>query len=74
LARLRFDEPAFFRETFNAIYREKTLTTGTLKIWFLLVMPWFALTLTVHALANLVEDVGAALGRRAAVVHEEANI
>lgn len=74
LARLGFDEPTFFRETFNNIYREKTMTTGTLKVWFLLIMPWFALTITVHSLANLIEDVGAALGRRTAVMHEEARI
>jgi TRAP-type C4-dicarboxylate transport system permease small subunit len=72
MMRLGFDEKAFFRETFNNIYREKTSTTGTLKIWFFLAMPWFAFTLTVHALANLLEDLAAAFGRRHAVVHREA--
>jgi TRAP-type C4-dicarboxylate transport system permease small subunit len=73
-ARLGFDEKAFFRETFNNVYRERTLTTGTLKVWFFLVMPWFALTTTLHAAANLLEDLSAARGRRAAVAHEEARI
>jgi len=73
-AQTGFDEKAFFRETFNNIYREKTMTTGTLKVWFVLIMPWFALTLTIHALANFVEDLQAAIGKREAVRHEEARI
>jgi hypothetical protein len=31
---------------------------GLPHFWFFLVMPWFALTLTVHALTNLAEDLG----------------
>lgn len=72
LARLGFDENAFFRETFNTVYREKTSTTGSLKIWFFLVIPWFALTLTVHALANLLEDLSAAFGGRGIAARQEA--
>jgi TRAP-type C4-dicarboxylate transport system permease small subunit len=74
LASLGFDEKAFFRETFNNIYREKTMTTGTRKAWFFLIMPWFAFTLTIHALANFIEDTAAALGKRPVVGREEAAI
>lgn len=73
-AALGFDERAFFRETFNSIYRERTATIGVGKIWFFLIMPWFAATLTIHAAANLAEDVAAALGRGAARAAEEARI
>lgn len=74
LARFGLDEKAYFRETFNAIYREKTMTTGTLKIWFLLIMPWFSLTLMVHALANLFEDLAAAAGAGDGIAHQEASL
>ena len=53
-----FDIAAFEMATFNFLYTE---TTPILRLpfwWFWLVLPWFALTLTVHALTNLAEDAG----------------
>ncbi len=53
-----FDISAFEMATFNFLYTE---TTPILRLpfwWFWLVLPWFALTLTVHALTNLAEDSG----------------
>ncbi|MGY6409728.1 MAG: TRAP transporter small permease [Alkalilacustris sp.] len=53
-----FDIDAFEMATFNFLYTE---TTPILRLpfwWFWLVLPWFALTLTVHALTNLAEDTG----------------
>lgn len=73
-AGLGFDERSFFRETFNSIYRDRTSTIGIGKIWFFLIMPWFAVTLTIHGAANLAEDVAAALGRGEARTREEARI
>ncbi len=53
-----FDVGAFEMATFNFIYSEVTPVMGIAAHWFYLVMPWFALTLTVHALTNLAEDLG----------------
>ena len=52
------DVAEFEMATFNFLYTE---TTPVLRLpfwWFWLVLPWFALTLTVHALTNLAEDAG----------------
>lgn len=73
-ASLGFDERRFFRETFNPVYREATATMGIAKVWFFLVVPWFALTLAIHAAANLVEDVSAALGLAELRPHDEVRI
>ena len=53
-----FDISAFEGATFNFIYTETTPVMGLPAFWFFLVMPWFALTITIHALANLTEDFG----------------
>jgi TRAP-type C4-dicarboxylate transport system permease small subunit len=53
-----FDISEFESATFNFVYSEVTPVMGLRAHWFYLVMPWFALTLTVHALTNLAEDLG----------------
>ncbi|MCC5970596.1 MAG: TRAP transporter small permease subunit [Pararhodobacter sp.] len=53
-----FDVGEFEMATFNFIYTEMTPVLGLRFVWFFLIMPWFALTLSVHALTNLVEDLG----------------
>ncbi|WP_119166564.1 TRAP transporter small permease [Algihabitans albus] len=55
LAAAGFDTDAFAGTTFNFIYDEPTLTIGIDKFWIWLVMPWFAVTASVHAAANLLE-------------------
>jgi TRAP-type C4-dicarboxylate transport system permease small subunit len=58
LARAGFDVPSFEMSTFNFVYTDVTPIMGLPTFWFYLVMPWFGLTVTIHALANLVEDLG----------------
>ena len=53
-----FDIATFEGTTFNFLYSGKTPVLVWPFFWFYLIMPWFALTLTVHALANLAEDAG----------------
>lgn len=53
-----FDVASFEGATFNFIYTDVTPIMGLPAFWFYFVMPWFSLTITFHALANLVEDVG----------------
>lgn len=55
LAQLSFDTQVFQGETFNFIYAETTSTLGVKKFWFWLIVPWFALSLTLHGTANLVQ-------------------
>jgi TRAP-type C4-dicarboxylate transport system permease small subunit len=50
-----FDPDTFSGTTFNFIYDEPTTTVGIQKFWIWLVMPWFALTCTIHAAANLLD-------------------
>ncbi|MDR5897634.1 TRAP transporter small permease subunit [Halomonas vilamensis] len=57
LARLGFDTQAFQGETFNFIYAENTSTLGIKKFWFWLIVPWFALSLTLHSIANFVQGL-----------------
>jgi TRAP-type C4-dicarboxylate transport system permease small subunit len=59
-----FDVAEFEMQSFNFIYTDTTPVMAVPSYWFYLVMPWFALTLSVHALANLAEDFGL-IGRRA---------
>ena len=61
-----FDVDTFEMATFNFIYTETTPVMRLSFWWFFLVMPWFALTLTVHALANLAEDLGLVVPRHTA--------
>ncbi len=58
LAGAGFDVAAFEGQTFNFLYTERSPVLGARMIWFYVVIPWFALTLSVHALTNLVEDLG----------------
>jgi TRAP-type C4-dicarboxylate transport system permease small subunit len=58
LARAGFDVGAFEMSTFNFVYTDVTPIMGLPTWWFYLVMPWFGLTVTIHAAANLVEDLG----------------
>jgi TRAP-type C4-dicarboxylate transport system permease small subunit len=58
LARAGFDARALAATTFNFIYTERTQTLGW-PVWALyLIMPVFALSMTVHSAANLLEDLG----------------
>ena len=52
-----FDLREFRRATFNFIYAEPTSTLRMPKFWFWLVMPVFALGLTLHAVSNLVKTL-----------------
>ncbi|WP_346795514.1 TRAP transporter small permease subunit [Halomonas sp. Bachu 37] len=53
LMRAGFDVQAFQGDTFNFIYAETTSTLGIRKFWLWLIVPWFALSLSLHGLANL---------------------
>ncbi|MEP3246335.1 MAG: TRAP transporter small permease subunit [Sneathiella sp.] len=57
LAAFGFDLQAFSGETFNFIYEEPTTTLGIRKFWIWLVMPVTAVTMTIHALVNLLEKI-----------------
>ena len=65
LATAGFDVGEFEMTTFNFLYTEQTPVLGLPYFWFFLVMPWFALTLSVHALTNLAEDLGLLTPRQA---------
>lgn len=52
-----FDLALFFEDTFNSVYREVTNTIGVRRLWFFLIMPLFACTLTVHSAACLLQDL-----------------
>jgi TRAP-type C4-dicarboxylate transport system permease small subunit len=58
LAAAGFDVPAFEGATFNFIYTDTTPIMGLPFFWFYLVMPVFALAITVHAATNMLEDLG----------------
>ncbi|WP_341476678.1 TRAP transporter small permease [Pelagivirga sediminicola] len=62
LLRAGFDTGAFQGETFNFIYAEPTLTLGVRKFWLWLIMPLFALGVTLHAVANLTRPWNARAG------------
>ena len=58
IMRAGFDAKAFAAESFNFIYTERSQTLNW-PIWAInLVIPLFAVTMTVHCAANLVEDLG----------------
>jgi TRAP-type C4-dicarboxylate transport system permease small subunit len=57
LARAGFDPRELAAKTFNFIYTERTQTLGW-PVWALyLIMPVFALSMTIHSIANLIEDL-----------------
>jgi TRAP-type C4-dicarboxylate transport system permease small subunit len=60
LARHGFDTGAFTSSTFNFIYKEPTNTLGIQKFWLWLVIPIAAITMTLHATANLCEEIAGA--------------
>jgi TRAP-type C4-dicarboxylate transport system permease small subunit len=58
IARAGFDAREFAGETFNFLYTERTQTLNW-PTWVLyLILPIFAVSMTVHGLANLLEDIG----------------
>lgn len=58
MARAGFDAKELAARTFNFIYTERTQTLGW-PVWALyLIMPVFALSMTIHSAANLLEDLG----------------
>lgn len=57
LAQAGFDIRAFQGQTFNFIYAENTSTLGVKKFWAWLIVPWFALSLSLHGVANLVQSL-----------------
>ena len=57
IARYSFDAKEYAANSFNFLYTEKTQTLEW-PTWILQsIMPLFALTFTIHALANLIEDL-----------------
>lgn len=52
-----FNLQKFFESTFNSVYQEVTNTIGVRRLWFFLVMPLFAVTLTIHSAACLLRDL-----------------
>jgi TRAP-type C4-dicarboxylate transport system permease small subunit len=60
IARAGFDARKFSGETFNFIYTERTQTLNW-PLWKLyMIMPLFAICMTIHSVANLLEDLGIA--------------
>lgn len=59
----QFDAKAYAAETFNFLYTERTQTLEWPNWLVNLVLPLFAVTLTIHCAANLVEDLGLAAKR-----------
>jgi len=58
IVRYGFDAREYAAESFNFLYTERSQTLEW-PIWVVqLILPIFALTLSVHALANLLEDLG----------------
>ena len=58
IARAGFDARDYAAETFNFIYTEHTQTLNWPNWVLYLVLPLFAATLSVHCVANLLEDLG----------------
>lgn len=60
IARAGFDAKEFAGESFNFLYTERTQTLNW-PTWVLyLIMPIFALSMSIHGVANLLEDLGLA--------------
>ncbi|WP_439574683.1 TRAP transporter small permease [Phreatobacter sp.] len=58
IARAGFDAREFAAATFNFLYTERTQTLNW-PTWVLYtILPLFAVSMTIHALANLLEDLG----------------
>lgn len=65
IASYGFDAKAYAAESFNFLYTERTQTLNWPTWVVQFVLPLFSLSFTVHAVANLVEDLG--LAPRAAI-------
>ncbi|MGR4871267.1 TRAP transporter small permease [Variovorax sp. LARHSF232] len=58
IVRFGFDAKEYAAESFNFLYTETTQTLNW-PVWVVqLILPIFSITLSVHALANLLEDIG----------------
>lgn len=57
LLRNGFDISAFKSASFNFIYHEPTITLQIQKFWLWLIMPATAITMSIHAAANLTESI-----------------
>lgn len=55
LIQSHFDFDTFAQNTFKFIYTEPTNTLGFHKYWVWLAVPLMAITMTIHAIANLLE-------------------
>lgn len=53
-----FDVTGFEAATFNFVYTDVTPVMGLPAFYFYLVVPFFAVAITIHALTNLCEDLG----------------
>lgn len=51
-----FDLDAFTDDTMNFIYQDRASTLPIQKFWVWLIMPYFALSMALHALANIVDS------------------
>lgn len=58
IASFGFDAGAYAAQTFNFLYTENTQTLEWPTWLVTIILPIFALTLTIHTLANLLEDLG----------------
>ena len=58
LARAGFDARKFAGETFNFLYTERTQTLNWPTWVVYLTLPIFAVSITIHGIANLLEDLG----------------
>ena len=58
IVRYGFDAKEYAAESFNFLYTETTQTLNWPTWVVQLILPIFSLTLSVHALANLLEDIG----------------
>jgi TRAP-type C4-dicarboxylate transport system permease small subunit len=58
IARAGFDAKVYAGETFNFLYTEHTQTLNWPSWIVYLVLPIFAVSMTLHGLANTVEDLG----------------
>ncbi len=58
LIRYGFDVEDFAAGTYNFIYQEPTNTLGIRKLWVWIIVPFVSLSMTLHALVNLLEGSG----------------
>jgi len=58
LIEAKFNIAQFEGSTFNFIYTDVTPVMGLPAFFFYLVVPFFAIAITIHALTNLCEDLG----------------